>query len=71
MFEGKRAMTADNNTLSKFELTGIPPVPRVSFKLKSHSTSMQMVYSMYLLKIEALEKIGPTNYRNGPKWNER
>ena len=28
MYEGERAIARDNNLLGKFDLTGIPPMPR-------------------------------------------
>jgi heat shock protein 1/8 len=52
VFEGERSMTKDNNLLGKFELTGIPPMPRgvpqvdVTFDLDANG----------ILNVSAVEK---------------
>lgn len=52
VFEGERALTKDNNVLGKFQLDGIPPMPRgvpqieVSFDIDANG----------ILKVSALEK---------------
>jgi L1 cell adhesion molecule like protein len=52
VFEGERAMTRDNNTLGKFSLDGIPPMPRgqpqieVTFDLDANG----------ILNVSAVEK---------------
>merc|ERR1719231_933933 len=52
VFEGERAMTKDNNTLGKFQLEGIPPMPRgvpqidVTFDIDANG----------ILNVSALEK---------------
>jgi len=52
VFEGERAMTKDNNTLGKFQLEGIPPMPRgvpqieVTFDIDANG----------ILNVNALEK---------------
>jgi L1 cell adhesion molecule like protein len=52
VFEGERSMTRDNNLLGKFELTGIPPMPRgkpqieVTFDLDANG----------ILQVNALDK---------------
>ncbi|XP_076651358.1 heat shock 70 kDa protein cognate 4 [Halictus rubicundus] len=52
VYEGERAMTRDNNSLGKFELTGIPPAPRgipqieVTFDIDSNG----------ILNVSAVEK---------------
>ncbi|PSN41918.1 hypothetical protein C0J52_06818 [Blattella germanica] len=50
VFEGERAMTRDNNLLGTFNLTAIPPAPRLTSLL----TWMPMVLLMSLLKTPAL-----------------
>merc|ERR1711970_364683 len=52
VFEGERSMTRDNNILGKFNLTGIPPMPRgvpqieVTFDIDANG----------MLNVNALEK---------------
>jgi molecular chaperone DnaK (HSP70) len=52
VFEGERAMTKDNNVLGKFQLEGIPPMPRgvpqvdVTFDIDANG----------ILNVSALEK---------------
>jgi L1 cell adhesion molecule like protein len=52
VFEGERSMTRDNNLLGKFELSGLPPMPRgkpqieVSFDLDTNG----------ILQVNALDK---------------
>jgi len=54
VFQGERAMTADNILLGKFELTGIPPAPRgvpqieVTFEIDANG----------ILNVEAFDKSG-------------
>merc|ERR1712107_876377 len=58
VFEGERAMTKDNNLLCKFNLDGIPPMPRgqpqidVTFDIDANG----------ILNVSAIEK--PTNKEN-------
>ena len=44
VFEGERTMTRDNNKLGEFHLSGIPPMPRGTHKLKLLTRLMQMVF---------------------------
>ncbi|KAF9410231.1 hypothetical protein HW555_010625 [Spodoptera exigua] len=36
VYEGERPMTKDNHLLGKFDLTGIPPAPRVTFEIDAN-----------------------------------
>jgi len=60
VFEGERSMTRDNNLLGKFELTGIPPMPRgkpqieVTFDLDANG----------ILQVNALDKTTGKSEKN-------
>ena len=58
VYEGERAMTKDNNSLGRFELSGIPPAPRgvpqieVTFDIDANGTKKELIFNVLIyLKI--------------------
>lgn len=56
VFEGKKAMTKDNNPLEKFELIGISPAPHGIPQNDVTLIWMPMALPMFLLWIKAQER---------------
>jgi molecular chaperone DnaK len=58
VLQGERAMARDNKSLGKFLLTGIPPAPVVSLKLKCPLKSMSTGFckSQQLTKVQVKSK---------------
>lgn len=54
IFEGERALTKDNNKIGKFELGGIPPMPRgqpqieVTFDIDANGMLFFTIYFLYI-----------------------